>query len=112
MSTIKWLAGDALILSGDLDGSVGLLGSDADWIGATGELHIVDDATLVLERSEACTITPPSGTTSARYAYTGSPIAVGTYRYEIEVTFVGLADPLTWNNQGQKFKIKVGDDLA
>ena len=115
MSTIKWLTGDALILSGELDGSVGLMENDSDWVGATGELHITDATDLtIIERIAACTITPPVSATStpARYAYTGAPIDEGSYRYEIQVTFVGLADPLTWPNTGARFKLKVGAELA
>lgn len=117
MATTPWLAGDALILSGVLDGSVGLMATDADWTGTTGEIHIVTEATKTapstLERTEPCAITPPAGQTPARYAYTGDPIEAGKYRYEIQVTFVGLDDPLTWpNNAKKKFLLDVGAELA
>lgn len=109
--------GDALILSGTLAGSVGLLDDDADWVGATGEIHIVTKATKTVpsveERSEPCTITAPVGATPGRYSYIGAPIDEGDYEYEIQVTFVGLADPLTFpNNAKEKFKLDVGPELA
>lgn len=116
-TTQRRKTGDALILSGALAGSVGLLSSDADWVGATAEIHIVTKGTEAVpsaeERSEPCTVTAPSGATSGRYSYIGGPIDEGSYLYEIQVTFVGLADPLTFPNSAkEKFKLEVGPELG
>jgi hypothetical protein len=103
-------AGDALILGGEFSGTN--MPADADWAGATAEIHIVDKSTLVTEREDPCPITVPNGATAGRYDYIGSPIAEGKYLYEIQVTFVGLDDPLTFPNNGDKFVLKVIQELG
>lgn len=107
-TTITRKAGDALIIGGEFSGGP----DDADWSGATAEIHIVDKASLTTEREETCPITAPSGGTAGRYDYVGAPIAEGKYLYEIQVTFPGLDDPLTWPNNGDKFVLKVIPELG
>lgn len=106
--TITRLSGDALIIGGEFSGGP----DEADWVGATAEIHIVDKATLATEREEPCPMTAPSGGSPGRYDYIGAPIAVGTYRYEVEVTFPGLDDPLTAPNNGDKNVLKVKAELG
>jgi hypothetical protein len=68
-------SGDALLLSGEFTGEG--VPADADWSGATAEIHIVDKSTLATEREDSCPITAPNGATAGRYDYIGAPIAVG-----------------------------------
>lgn len=108
--------GDALILSGQLKGSVGLLSDDTPWSTAVGTIHIVDAATLVpiARLATDVIITPPvtATKTNARYRYVGEPIVLGSYLYEIEVTLTGLPAPLTWPNDSSKFKLTVVKQYA
>jgi hypothetical protein len=103
-------SGDALLLSGEFTGEG--VPADADWSGATAEIHIVDKSTLATEREDSCPITAPNGATAGRYDYIGAPIAVGKYLYEIQVSFPTLDDPLTAPNNGDKFVLKVIQELG
>ena len=106
-------SGDALILGGAFGGAVP---AEADWEGATAEIHIVTRATRgspsVEERNDDCPITAPDGDTPARYHYIGPPIEEGKYLYEIQIEFIGLEDPLTHPNNGDRFYLKVIPELG
>lgn len=116
MSSTKQLRNlsDTLILSGILtraDADGGVYPEDADWAGATGEIHIMTDVKVpVGVLTEACTITPPSGDTLARYRYVGDIGVIeqaGNYIYKIHVTFADDTE-LTWpNDKTTKYQLEM-----
>lgn len=113
-------AGDTLLLSGRLKGSLTLLSSDADWVGASGTIHIVNKKTGALIRDDPCTIIAPDTATQtlARYEYIGAPMAFSAtasdnkYLYEVQVSFIGLSDPITFPNNKAKFELEIVNQLA
>jgi hypothetical protein len=104
-------AGDAIILSGKLGGSDKLFDDLTAWVGALGAMHISDATGLVNVRTDPCVIAAPTLGVPGRYIYSGAPLPVGSYLYEVKVTLPGLADPLTFPNDKTKFKLNIVEAL-
>lgn len=104
-------AGDAIILTGKLGGSDKLFDDLTAWTGALGTMHIADATGLVNVRTDACTIIAPTVGVPGRYIYSGDPLPVGSYLYEVKVTLPGLANPITFPNDKSKFKLIIVDKL-
>jgi hypothetical protein len=101
-------AGDLLILSGTLDEDTPMLA--ADWVGATGKINIVKSNGVVTV--DHATVTLDTSVTPKRFLYEGAPLALGTYHYEVEVTFAGRAYPVTFPNDRSTNQLDVVAALA
>lgn len=101
-------AGDLVILSGTLDEDTPML--DADWVGATGKINIVNaTGTAVVDHA---TVTLTTNVNPKRFLYEGAPLPVGTYRYEVEVTFAARTYPITFPNDRSINELDVVAALA
>lgn len=105
----KRKAGDTLILSGALNESTPL--DPSDWNGAVAKVNVanadtlalvVDHGTVTLDTTPL-TANPPGPVT---YYHEGVMPALGSYLYEIEVTFSD-STVLTWPDDGSKNKLVV-----
>jgi hypothetical protein len=104
--------GDTLRLSGQLTGAT-MPTADADWAGASAVINIVhaEDASIYRTRVPCALI---AATAPRKYRYEGTPpIAadVGTYLYEIEVTFADLT-VTTFPNNRDKYKLVIVAELG
>lgn len=101
-------AGDLIILSGTLDEDTPM--SAADRVGATAKINIVNSAGVTV--IDHASVTLDTSGTQMTYLYEGAPLAVGTYRYEVEVTFAGRAYPITFPNDRTVNTLEVVAALA
>lgn len=101
-------AGDTLILSGSFAEGTPL--DLSDWAGASAKINIANsDTGAVVTDHDSVTIS--AAESPVTYSYEGVMPDVGTYLYEIEVTFAN-SNVLTWPNDGTKHKLKVIAQLA
>jgi hypothetical protein len=105
--------GDTLRLSGELTGAT-IPTADADWVGATAVINIVEDTTARTAYRTAGAVTLSVASTPRRYSYAGSPPAVGdigTYLYEIVVTFAD-ATITSFPDSDDKYRLRIVAQLA
>lgn len=104
--------GDTLRLSGQLTGST-IPTENAAWAGATAVINIVDERTRAPYRlSAAVDLETVDG--ARRYAYEGEPPAtedLGTYVYEIEVTFSD-GTVTTFPASDDKYRLRIVAELG
>jgi hypothetical protein len=106
--TVQTKFGDTLILSGVLGESNPI--PDADWVGASAVINIVKYPSLVpVIARAAITLTVVGSVKTYRYVGTGLPL--GTYSYEIEVTY-GDTTVRTFPNNTEVMKLQVVKDLG
>jgi hypothetical protein len=103
--------GDTLRLSGELSGDT-IPTADASWVGATALININSTTGTVYRAAGSVTLT---ATTAPRlYSYAGTaPIAadIGTYVYEIQVTFAD-GTITTFPNNADLYKLKIVAQLG
>jgi hypothetical protein len=104
--------GDTLRLSGELTGDT-IPTVDADWVGATAVINIVNADDLTSYRL-AGAVTLSATTAPRRYSYAGSPpmlADIGTYYYEIQVTFAD-ATITTFPNSPDRYRLRIEAQLG
>jgi hypothetical protein len=104
--------GDTLRLSGELTGDT-MPTDDADWVGATAEINIVLASDLSAYRTSD-PVTLDAVTAPRRYLYEGDPPDagdIGSYLYEIEVTFADTTIT-TFPNSDDRCKLKIVAELG
>ena len=105
--------GDTLRLSGVLTGDT-IPTTAPDWAGAVAVINIVLDSDASAYRTSGAVTLTTSDPTAVRYQYEGSPPVladIGTYRYEIEVTFSDLT-VTSFPNSADKYKLKIVAELG
>lgn len=105
--------GDTLRLSGVLTGDT-LPTTALAWAGAVAVINIVLDSDASAYRTSAAVTLDATTPSAVRYQYEGTPPVsadIGTYRYEIEVTFSDLT-VTTFPNSADKYKLKIVAELG
>jgi hypothetical protein len=103
--------GDTLRLSGVMTGDT-IPTVDADWVGATAVINIDHVDGTVYRLSDPVTLSVAAA--PRRYIYEGAApdIAdIGSYTYEIEVTFAD-GTITTFPNSDDKYKVKIVAELG
>ena len=105
--------GDTLRLSGQFTGTA-MPTNPADWVGASAKLNIVHADTRAPWRVDE-PVTLDVDAAPFRYQYEGAPpddADVGTYEYEVEVTFADTTITTFPNGASHKYKLKLVKQLG